>query len=75
VIVAEPKVGKSWLAADLAICLALGVDFLGRKVPRAVKVAFVSREDNPSLTRWRLASERIANAYAARAAAMTGMVN
>jgi putative DNA primase/helicase len=54
VIVAEPKVGKSWLAADLAICLALGVDFLGRKVPRAVKVAFVSREDNPSLTRWRL---------------------
>lgn len=54
VIVAEPKVGKSWLAADLAICLSLGVDFLGRKVPRAVKVAFVSREDNPSLTRWRL---------------------
>ena len=54
VIVAEPKVGKSWLAADLAICLALGVPFLGRKVPRAVKVAFVSREDNPSLTRWRL---------------------
>lgn len=54
VIVAEPKVGKSWLAADLAICLTLGVDFIGRKIPRAVKVAFVSREDNPSLTRWRL---------------------
>jgi putative DNA primase/helicase len=52
-IVAEPKVGKSWLAVDMAICLALGVEFLGFRVPRPVKVAYVSREDNPSLTAWR----------------------
>lgn len=56
VIVAEPKTGKSWMAADLAISLALGVSFLGFRVKRAVKVALVSREDNPSLTKWRLRS-------------------
>src|SRR6185437_15226034 len=54
IIVAEPKVGKSWLAIDLALCLALGTDFLGFRVPRPVKVAFVSREDNPPLTAWRI---------------------
>ncbi|MGA2648275.1 MAG: AAA family ATPase, partial [Candidatus Sulfotelmatobacter sp.] len=53
-IVAEPKVGKSWLAADLAISIALGVPFLGFKVPQPVKVAFVSREDNPTQTNKRL---------------------
>jgi len=53
-IVAEPKIGKSWLAIDLGVSLAVGTEFLGFKVPRPVKVAFVSREDNPPLTRWRL---------------------
>jgi putative DNA primase/helicase len=53
-IVAEPKVGKSWAAIDLALSLALGVGFLGFRIPRPVKVAFVSREDNPSLTAWRI---------------------
>ena len=51
---AVPKGGKSWAAIDLAISLALGCDWLGFRVPEAVKVALVSREDNPSLTAWRM---------------------
>ena len=51
---AVPKGGKSWAAVDLAISLALGCEWLGFRVPRPVKVALVSREDNPSLTAWRI---------------------
>ena len=51
---AVPKGGKSWAAVDLSISLALGCDWLGFKVPEAVKVALISREDNPSLTAWRI---------------------
>lgn len=54
VFCAVPKGGKSWAAVDLAISLAMGADWLGFKIPRPVKVALVSREDNPSLTAWRL---------------------
>jgi hypothetical protein len=53
-IVANPKTGKSWSATDLAISLALGCDWLGFKIPRPVKVALISREDNPALTGWRM---------------------
>ena len=49
-----PKGGKSWAAVDLAISLALGCDWLGFRVPGPVKVALISREDNPSLTAWRI---------------------
>jgi RecA-family ATPase len=48
------KTGKSWAAVDLAISLALGCDWLGFAIPRPVKVALVSREDNPGLTAWRI---------------------
>jgi len=51
---AVPKGGKSWAAIDLALSLALGCDWLGFKVPQPVKTVLVSREDNPSLTAWRL---------------------
>jgi len=51
---AVPKGGKSWAAIDLAISLALGCDWMGFRVPEAVKVALISREDNPSLTAWRI---------------------
>ncbi len=54
VIVAEPKVGKSWIAIDLALSLAMGSDFLGYRVRMPVKTAFLSREDNPGLTQWRM---------------------
>jgi hypothetical protein len=49
-----PKVGKSWLAVDLALSLALGLPWVGFDVRRPVKVALITREDNPALTRWRL---------------------
>jgi 5S rRNA maturation endonuclease (ribonuclease M5) len=54
VIVAEPKVGKSWIAIDLALSLAMGSDFLDYRVRMPVKTAILSREDNPGLTQWRM---------------------
>ena len=53
-IVAEPGAGKSFITADLVISLALGVPWLGRKVPQAIRVGYCAREDNPTLTSWRL---------------------
>lgn len=53
-IAAEPKTGKSFLAADLAIALATGTPWLDFAVMWPTKVALVSREDNPKLTAWRL---------------------
>ena len=52
--VAVPKGGKSWAAIDMLISLALGCPWLDFRVPRAVRCALISREDNPSLTAWRL---------------------
>jgi AAA domain/CHC2 zinc finger len=52
-ITASPKGGKSWAAIDMSIALALGEPWLGFRVPRPVRVALVSREDNPNLTAWR----------------------
>jgi putative DNA primase/helicase len=49
-----PKVGKSWLAVDLALSLALGMPWLGFNLQRAAKTALITREDNPALTRWRM---------------------
>jgi len=53
-VAAEPKGSKSFCTADLAIALATGTPWLGFAVPQPVRVALVSREDNPSLTSWRL---------------------
>lgn len=52
-IAADPKTGKSFYAADLAISLATGSPTLDFSVPVPTKVALVSREDNPNLTAWR----------------------
>ena len=49
-----PKCGKSWLAVDLALSLALGLPWVGFSVPRPVRTALVTREDNPALTKWRM---------------------
>lgn len=54
VLIAHPKAGKSWVAADLALHLALGRPWLGFTVPDRVRVALVSREDNPTLTNRRI---------------------
>ena len=53
-IVADPKAGKSWLAVDLALALTLGQPWLGFTIPRPRNVALITREDNPSLTKWRM---------------------
>jgi len=52
--VAVPKGGKSWAAIDMLISLALGCSWLDFRVSRPVRCALISREDNPSLTAWRL---------------------
>lgn len=53
-ICAPPKVGKSWLAVDLALSLALGLPWIGFDVRRPARVALITREDAPGLTRWRM---------------------
>ena len=53
-IAAEPKTGKSLAALDLLISLASGEPWLGRRVPRRVRTAYISREDSPVLTKVRV---------------------
>ena len=53
-MVADPKVGKSPLALDLALALASGSSWLGHIVPQRRRVAVVSREDAPDETARRL---------------------
>jgi hypothetical protein len=67
---AVPKGGKSWAAIDLAVSLALGCSWLGFNVPAPVKVALVSREDNPSLTAW-----RIKRLFAGKSCAVPGLID
>ena len=54
IIAAEPKTGKSLCALDLLISLACGCPWMGRKVARRVRSAYVSREDSPALTKVRI---------------------
>lgn len=49
-----PKVGKSWVAVDLALALALAQPWLGFQIASPVKTALITREDNPALTKWRM---------------------
>jgi AAA domain-containing protein/DnaB helicase-like protein len=68
-VVAVPKGGKSWAAVDLALSLALGCDWLGFRIPDAARVALISREDNPSLTAW-----RIRHLFAGKVSAAPGLI-
>lgn len=52
-LIARPKAGKSFAVLDLAIALASGQKWLDFYVPRRVRTALVSREDNYGLTQWR----------------------
>lgn len=54
VMVGLPKAAKSFSAVSLAISIAAGIPWLGFKIARPANVAIVSREDNPSLTAWRM---------------------
>jgi hypothetical protein len=53
-IAAEPKTGKSLASLDLLISLATGIPWLGRKIPRRIRTAYISREDSPILTKVRV---------------------
>jgi RecA-family ATPase len=52
--ISRPKAGKSYATVDLALALASGQKWLGFYVPKRVRVALVSREDNARLTQARL---------------------
>lgn len=53
IIAAEPKTGKSLCSLDLLLSLAGGMRWLGNRVPRRARCAYISREDSPALTRVR----------------------
>lgn len=57
-ILADPKVGKSFLAIDLALHLITGTDWLGCSIKERTKVALVSREDHHGETARRIAKIR-----------------
>jgi putative DNA primase/helicase len=50
----HPKASKSFSAVDLAMAAACGVPWLGLRIPRRIKTAIVSREDETGLTRRRI---------------------
>jgi putative DNA primase/helicase len=54
-VISRPKAGKSFAILDLAVALASGQNWLDFFVPKQVRVALVSREDNGGLTQWRAA--------------------
>src|SRR5271157_3151559 len=56
-IAGRPKAGKSWLATQLGLCVALGVEFLGRQVERR-RVLYISLDMGLALAKDRI--EKIA---------------
>ncbi len=50
----HPKASKSFSSLDLAVAASCGVPWLGLRIPRPIRTAIVSREDEPGLTRRRL---------------------
>ncbi len=55
VIFGKAKVKKTWLALQLAECVATGRDFLGMKVPRPRRVVYLNMEVSAADMRWRAA--------------------
>jgi hypothetical protein len=53
IIVGDPGSAKSFSTLDLAHHLVAGVDWLGHKIPKRMKVAYVAREDHAGLTQHR----------------------
>ena len=54
VLASASKAGKTWLAGDLALCVASGQDFLGRRVNRG-RVLFINPEVSEHFYQMRLA--------------------
>lgn len=53
ILSAKSKLGKSWLALDLALCVASGCDFLGFNTTQG-KVLYIDLENTPSLSQSRM---------------------
>ena len=53
ILSAKSKIGKSWLALDLALCVASGCDFLGFNTTQG-KVLYIDLENTPSLAQGRM---------------------
>lgn len=53
-VIAAPKVGKSWLVYNLAVCAATGKEFLGYKPSGSLKVLIVDNELHPEELAWRV---------------------
>ena len=53
ILSAKSKLGKSWLALDLALCVASGCDFLGFNTTQG-KVLYIDLENTPSLAQGRM---------------------
>jgi AAA domain/CHC2 zinc finger len=54
IIGGHPKASKSFTSLDLAMAASCGVPWLGMRIPKRIKTAVVSREDEPGLTRRRI---------------------
>lgn len=53
IIVGDPGSAKSFSTLDLAHHLVAGVDWLGHKISKRMKVAYIAREDHAGLTQHR----------------------
>ena len=60
-LVGRPKVGKSWMALDVGIAIALGRPCLGERVPQEGDVLYCALEDNPRRLQARIT--RVLGAY------------
>jgi hypothetical protein len=58
IVVGDPGSAKSFSTLDLAHHLVAGVGWMGHKIPKRLKVAYIAREDHAGLTQHRGASLR-----------------
>ena len=56
IVVGDPGSAKSFSTLDLAYHLIAGVDWMGHKIPKRMKVAYIAREDHAGLTQYRALS-------------------
>ena len=54
IIGGHPKAAKSFSSLDLAMAASCGVPWMGLRIPKPIKTAIVSREDEAGLTRRRI---------------------
>jgi RecA-family ATPase len=59
VLAGRPKVGKYWLALDIALSLAAGREVLGLRPPAEAPTLYIALEDNPRRLKNRLEMARL----------------